>query len=254
MKVSTVLTRAARASVYLGARSLCGSINPTVLGNRAERLVRKLGFFQAPAPAEVVANFLRGFVLFGRANPYRPWFHWYWVPSRAVITRDTANVPRNMRRLQRQGKLEVRCDRDVEAIVHHCLQGREGWLTPEVAKIYLDMHRVGLMATVGVYRETTLVGGLWGLAIGRVFAIMSMFHLESNAGALAFAAVAEIVADGGRWQIVDCGAPNPNWERYGTIDLPVEQFSQLVTMNLIENSRAPMSAPVPLPELNRKLS
>lgn len=251
--VSTVPKRLGRASAFLAARFLFGSINPTIFGNRAERLTRKLGFFQAPTPAEVVANYLRGFVLFGRSNPYGPWFHWFWAPTRAVILPETANVPRNMRRLQRQGQLQVHCDRDVETIVQHCLQGREGWLTPEAADVYLDMHKLGLIASVGVYREDRLVGGLWGLTIGRVLAIMSLFHLENHAGALAFATVAEIVAQRGRWQIADCGTPNPHWERYGAVDIPVRQFSEMVTMNVMDNAaeKAELAA---LPELQRKLS
>lgn len=253
LDISTAPKHVARATAYLGARFLFGSINPTIPDNGTERLVRKLGFFHAPTPAEVVAYYLRGFVLFGRANPFGTWFYWYWVPSRAVITRDTANVPRNLQRLQRQGAFEVRCDQDVEAIMHCCRQGRDGWLTPHVAEVYLNMFRSGLIGTVGVYREGKLVGGLWGLTIGEIFAIMSMFHLENNAGALAFATLAHAVASGGRWQIVDCGVPNRHWERFGTLNIPVEQFSRLVTMNLIENSRKEKT-PVPIPELNRELS
>jgi hypothetical protein len=63
-----------------------------------------------------------------------------------------------------------------------------------------------------------------------------MFHLENNAGALALVALTEIVAQEGRWTVVDCGAPGSNWERYAAKIIIVQQFSELIMKNLLENN------------------
>jgi len=59
-----------------------------------------------------------------------------------------------------------------------------------------------------------------------------MFHLENNAGALALAAIADIVSSDGRWAVVDCVDLNPNFERYGATEIPVREFSDLVWRSL----------------------
>jgi leucyl/phenylalanyl-tRNA--protein transferase len=243
-----VLKRILRPAAYVLMRDLLPRINPAIVGSWTEPIVRRLGFSQAPTPTEIVVNYLRGFVLFGRDTPYGPWFHWHGPAARYVITYATATVPNRLRPVQRRGELEVRYDQDIEAIMHHCQEGRTGWLTPEVVNLYLEMQELGLIVSVGTYREGRLVGGFWGLDIGGVFGIMSMFHLESHAGTLALAALVEIVAHQGRWSVIDCGAGGPHWKRYGATELSRQQFSALVTKTLLRASLNGRTATLPKPD------
>ena len=79
---------------FLATRGLLRRLNPQIVGARTEWIFRWLGFFERPEPAEIIANYLRGYLLFGRKTPYGEWFHWYSLPTRSVITRYTAQVPR----------------------------------------------------------------------------------------------------------------------------------------------------------------
>lgn len=252
-ETASVLQRSLRNMAFRALRGLFQPVNPTVLGNPAERLVRRMGFFGAPASAEILANYLRGFLLFGRDGisngPPGAWFHWYWVPERAVITRETASIPRRLRPLLHRGDPELRFDEDMEEIVRRCADGRGGWLTPQAVEVYMEMLRLGLVSSVGAYRDGQLVGGLWGLAIGRTFALMSMFHSENNAGALALAALAESVSQGGRFAAIDCGGPSPNWDRYGARMMPVQEFAAMVTGDVLGASLTLQPARLPGPEL-----
>lgn len=183
----------------------------------------------APRPPEVVAGYTRGWVLFGRpAGSQRARFEWRWFPQRAVITEETAKVPKRLRSIQRRRELEVRFDQDFEAIMQRCREGRSGWLTPEAVDLYREVHQLGFTTTVATYRDDELVGGLWGIRVGRTLGIMSMFHTVDHAGALALAAVAESVGSDGRWSLVDCGQLNENFRRYGAHEVPTERFSELV--------------------------
>lgn len=222
----------ARAGAFLALRGVARRMSPAVPNNRIESGARWLGFFEAPEPAEVVANYLRGYLLFGRRNPYGAWFHWYRLPARSVITRETAHVPRRQRSLLHRDDIEFRLNQDFELVIRHCQEGRDGWLTDQAVAVYRKMHTLGLIGTVGTYREGQLAGGFWGLSVGRVFAIMSMFHLEKSAGSLALAALADSLQHGGRWSVIDCGGPGYHWDRYGAQNLSVEQFSALVTSQL----------------------
>jgi leucyl/phenylalanyl-tRNA--protein transferase len=144
-----------------------------------------------------------------------------------------------MRSILRRTAMEVKYDQDVEAIIQYCSKGREGWLTPEAVDLYLGMHERGLIATVGTYRDGMLIGGFWGVSIGPVFAVMSMFHLEKNAGAVAVAKFTETVAQRGcRWSIIDLGHPGTFWDKFGTRAVTARDFSSLVTNELLKSAQS----------------
>jgi leucyl/phenylalanyl-tRNA--protein transferase len=183
----------------------------------------------APTAPQVLANYTRGLVLFGRSPAFPARFMWRSVPSRAILTQESAKVPRRVRDAQRRTMLKVRFDEDFEEIIGACQEGREAWvwLTPALVDVYREVHKLGFMSTVGVYRDDELVAGLWGISVGRVFGIMSMFHRESGTGSLAMAAVSEAVKANDRWSFVDCGTMGDNFSRYGAIEVPQEKFCEM---------------------------
>ena len=224
----------ARGWTFLLTHGVLSRLHPQIGGTRPESIFRWLGFFERPEPAEIIANYLRGYLLFGRNTPHGEWFHWYSLPIRSVITRHTARVPKSKRRLLRSGEFEFRYDQDLEQIMRSCQKGRDGWLTENAVRVYLDMHKLGLISSVGAYRDGQLLGGVWGLSVGRVIGLMSMFHLESNAGSMVIAALSDAVGHGGRWSIIDCGGPGEHWSQYGARNLSVPHFSALVTSQLFD--------------------
>jgi leucyl/phenylalanyl-tRNA---protein transferase len=178
----------------------------------------------APATADLLANYMRGYVLFGCPGSRFFAYEWRSFPVRAIITPETASVPKRLRPIQRRGEFEIRIDQDFEEIIQRCTEGRDGWLTPGVIGIYREAYKQGFVATVGSYRAGQLAGGLWGISIGPVFGLMSMFHRADHAGALAMAALAEQVSGQGRWSLVDCGLLNPNFARYGAAEVGDREF------------------------------
>jgi leucyl/phenylalanyl-tRNA---protein transferase len=191
---------------------------------------RRTYTWSTPTASEVITNYTRGLVLFGRPGARRVKFEWRSFPARAVITKETANVPKRLRGIQRRGETEVRVDQDFEAIIRACQEGRAAWrwITPELIDVYREARSLGFISTVGTYRDGRLVGGLWGVAIGGTFGLMSMFHREDHAGALAMAALVNAVLTEGRWSVIDVGAMTPNFARYGATEIPVAEFCELV--------------------------
>jgi leucyl/phenylalanyl-tRNA---protein transferase len=191
---------------------------------------RRTYTWSTPTAAEVVANYSRGLVLFGRPGARRVKFEWRSFPKRAVITRETAKVPKRLRGMQRRGELEVRFDQDFEAIIRACQEGRAGWMwiTPALIDVYTEARRLGFVTTVGTYRDGRLVGGLWGIGTGGAFGLMSMFHREDHAGSLAMAALVNALVTEGRWSLIDFGVMTENFARYGAREIPVAEFRELV--------------------------
>ena len=188
----------------------------------------------APTVPQVIANYTRGLMLFGRSRARVARFEWRSYPFRGVIVPVSAKVPKTIRAMQRRTDLEIRFDEDFEEIVQSCQVERNDWkwLTPALVDVYREVYKQGFISTVGVYREGELVGGLWGISVGRVLGIMSMFHRADNAGSLALAAVMDIVAGGGRWSVVDCGVINQHFKMYGAREIPEQEFCELVWQTL----------------------
>jgi leucyl/phenylalanyl-tRNA--protein transferase len=185
----------------------------------------------APTASEVLANFPLGWLLFGVPESRLPSLEWRRYPERAVITPATGKIPRRLRQALRRQELQVRFDADFEAVIAGCRDGRSGWLTPEAVEVYRRVHALGFIATVGTYRDGRLVGGLWGIALGRTLGMMSMFHTEANAGSLALGALIGELRDGGRWGLLDAGEVKPHATMYGAVGIGVDQFSELVWTN-----------------------
>lgn len=187
-----------------------------------------------PTAPQVVANYTRGLTLFGRSRGHLAIFEWRSYPFRGIITQKSAKVPKTIRSLQRRTDLEVKFDTDFESVIRSCQVGRNdwAWLTPALVDVYREVHRQGFVSTVGVYRGSRLVGGIWGISVGRVLGIMSMFHQEDNAGSLALAASVDIVAGNGRWSIIDCGVINQHFTMYGAREISQEEFCDLVWQTL----------------------
>jgi leucyl/phenylalanyl-tRNA---protein transferase len=224
---------AARDRAFRGARRTVRAASvPVVMALQplAPAARRRIYAWSTPTTSEVIGNYTRGLVLFGRPGARRVKFEWRSFPARAVITTQTANVPRRLRGIQRRGDMEVRRDQDFEAIIRACQEGRAGWMwiTPALIDVYREAHRLGFVSTVGTYRDGQLVGGLWGVGIGDAFGLMSMFHREDHAGSLAMAALVNTLLNEGRWSVIDFGAMTPNFSRYGATEISATEFCDVL--------------------------
>ena len=112
-------------------------------------------------------------------------------PHRAVITKETAKIPKRTLGYMRRQEFEIVFDVDQEQVLHACATGRVTWITPQLISTYLQVKDLGFLTTVGAYRDGSLVGGLWGIAIGRCVGIMSMFHTENRADQIALATLVD---------------------------------------------------------------
>ena len=114
----------------------------------------------------------------------------WWSPDpRMVLFTDEFEPSRSLRRRFRDGRFDVRIDTACDHVIAACAAPREGqvgtWITSEVREAYGELHRLGYVHSVESWREGRLVGGLYGVALGRVFFGESMFALETDASKVA---------------------------------------------------------------------
>jgi len=120
---------------------------------------------------------------------------WFSPVERGVLPLDGMRVSRSLRRSARD--FEIRVDSAFDEVVAQC--GRsdrpDGWITPAFAQAYGRLHRLGWAHSIETWREDRLVGGLYGVSIGGLFAGESMFHRETDASKVALMGLVDLLHD-----------------------------------------------------------
>lgn len=152
----------------------------------------------------------------------------WWSPDpRAIIELDGLHVSRRLRRTLRSGRFVATCDRAFEEVIRGCAMGpsRRGgtWITPKMIAAYTHMHRLGHAHSVEVWRDGALAGGVYGVAIGGLFAAESMFHRVTDASKVALARlVGHLNARG--YQLLDVQQWTEHTGRMGAVEVPRREY------------------------------
>ena len=163
-----------------------------------------------------------------------PWYNngdpvlWWSPDPRCVIVPQAVHVSKRLSRILRQRRFVITCNHAFDEVIAACAALRENerggtWLVAEMQQAYRAMHRLGYAHSVEVWSGEQLVGGLYGVAIGRFFFGESMFHLVSDASKVALVLLCRHLAEK-NLELFDCQVPNPHLFRMGATQLPREVF------------------------------
>ena len=167
-------------------------------------------------------------------------FPWYssgqpilwWSPNpRLVLLPEGLHISRSLRKILRNGPFSVTADTAFEAVMMACAAPRGpddgAWITREMLRAYCRLHRLGHAHSIETWIQGELVGGLYGVAVGRIFYGESMFSAVSNASKVALAALACQLH---RWEfaVIDCQVRTDHLLSMGAADIPRELFLELL--------------------------
>jgi leucyl/phenylalanyl-tRNA---protein transferase len=136
----------------------------------------------------LIEAYKRGLFTFAHFGPLK----WVSPPERCVLFFDEIHIASRLRRQIRQARYTVTLDRDFEGVIKACAGRREGkwhvtWITPRIMNAYADMHDAGYAHSFEVWNEAgAMVGGGYGVAIGRAFFTESQFSGESNTSKIGY--------------------------------------------------------------------
>ncbi len=171
-------------------------------------------------------------------NAYRsgifPWFSdgqpilWWSPDPRMVFKTGAIHLSQKFRRQLKKSSWQIRVDTSFRQVIHHCAitprKGQHGtWIHPEMIDAYVHLHHRGHAHSVEVFSDENLIGGIYGIAIGRMFFGESMFSLESGASKIALAALAKILHGWG-WPLIDAQVENPHLQFMGAEFIPRSEF------------------------------
>lgn len=166
-----------------------------------------------------------------------PWFGdndpilWWSPDPRTVLFPDRIRISRSLRKTLRKGLFGATADRHFDAVIDACAQprGEAGgtWLVSDMIAAYQRLHRRGFAHSVEVWRDGHLVGGLYGVAIGRVFFGESMFSRISDASKVALVHLCRMLSDRG-FGLIDCQVLTGHLVRMGAEQIERAQFVRIL--------------------------
>lgn len=189
-------------------------------------------------PGTLLMAYRAGLFPMGVSEDGRPPTGWWSPDPRGVLLPGHLRVSRSLRKSLRY--FDVRVDTAFAEVVARCADpSREGcWITPEVTAAYLQLHELGWAHSVEAWRDDELVGGLYGLALGGLFAGESMFHTATDASKCALVGLAELVfADDDPHRIIDVQWSTAHLASLGVTEMPRSDYI----------ARLERSLPLPVP-------
>jgi len=180
------------------------------------------------SPKRLLAAYRRGIF---------PWYEesqpilWWSPDPRAVLRPDGVRVSRSLRRSLIKGGFELRIDTAFADVVSACAAPRRytdaTWITRDMAAAYRRLHELGWAHSFETWRDGELVGGLYGVAIGRVFFGESMFARASDASKVALVRLAEYL-DERSFELIDCQVASAHVASLGATSVPRADFLALL--------------------------
>ncbi|GHU56950.1 leucyl/phenylalanyl-tRNA--protein transferase [Spirochaetia bacterium] len=199
------------------------------------------------SPGDIIAiggNLSPGMLLSAYEQGIFPWYNpedpilWQSPDPRFVLFPENLHISASMKRVLKKGEFEIAFDRDFAGVIKGCAEiGRPGqdgtWITRDIITAYTELHRLGYAHSVESYCGGKLVGGCYGIRLGRAFFGESMFARQSNASKAAFLTLAQnLFAEG--LAFIDCQVHTDHLESLGGVEMGRPEFLKLLRETLAE--------------------
>ena len=168
-----------------------------------------------------------------------PWFErgqpilWWSPDPRCILAPGRFHVSRRLRRELRRSQAEIRFNTCFADVIAHCAAPRRGqhgtWITSEMIAAYATLHADGWAHSIEVWQDTALIGGLYGVSIGRVFFGESMFSRRSNASKYALYALSNYLQTRD-FALIDCQVMSHHLTTLGATLMPRAQFAEILAV------------------------
>lgn len=157
----------------------------------------------------------------------------FWVrpETRGIIPLDDFHIPRSLSKVIRQNRFEIRVDSDFEGVIDGCAEAREGrdstWINAPIREAYTNLFMRGYCHTVEAWENDRLVGGLYGVTLGRAFFGESMFSRTTDASKVCLAFLVKRLRARG-FVLLDTQFTTEHLKRFGAIDVPRAKYEAML--------------------------
>ena len=152
---------------------------------------------------------------------------WFSPDPRAVLPLEDFHVPHALRRLLRRKPFEITINKAFSAVIQACAERENTWINREIIDSYTRLHELGHAHSVEAWKENTLAGGLYGVAVGGAFFGESMFHRVTDASKVALVALVEHLREN-KFAMLDTQWNTPHLQQFGAIEIPRERYLKML--------------------------
>ena len=181
-------------------------------------------------------------------NADDPALYWFEPEKRGIIPLDAFHIPSRLARTVRNTHLTVTCDRDFDAVIEACAapgpKRARTWINDRIRALYRGLFDIGHCHTVEVYDGAALVGGLYGVSLGRAFFGESMFHVARDASKIALVHLVARMKAGG-YLLLDTQFLTDHLKLFGAIELPRARYHRMLTAALQDDAGTDAFSPQP---------
>lgn len=181
-----------------------------------------------------------------------PWYEpggpilWWSPDPRMIFELATFKTSRRLGRTIKATDWTVSVDQAFDEVIRACAEPRRDqtgtWITPEMISAYAHLHRAGWAHSLEVWEGSQLLGGIYGVAVGRTFCAESKFHRKTHASKVALVALIKLL---NHWSfdVLDCQVPNDHLVRLGANAIPRHQFLERLKHGLARPTSHPSHHP-----------
>ena len=161
----------------------------------------------------------------------------YWIEpkKRGIFNFNKIKIPKKFKRFLKNNNFRIAIDSNFEQVINNCAKltdsRKDTWINSTIKKIYIEMHNNGFAHSVECYLNKELVGGLYGIKIGRIFFGESMFSFVSNASKVTLVHLFERLKVGG-FKVLDTQFINAHLKQFGAIEVSNKEFKSIIEKNI----------------------
>jgi len=147
--------------------------------------------------------------------------YWHTPKKRGIIPLDERfTASKNLKKLYRSGKFNFTVNRDFEKVIRSCaeLRSEDTWISEEIIEAYIGLYKAGFAHSFETRLNDELVGGLYGVSIGKAFFGESMFHTHTDASKLALMNLVEFLREK-QFMLLDTQYLNPHIKQFGAYEI-----------------------------------
>ena len=160
-----------------------------------------------------------------------PGIFWVEPEMRGILPLNNFHIPKSLRKTLRKNIFEVRFDTQFRKVINACAETcasrQSTWINKQITELYCELHKQGNAHSVETWQDGELVGGLYGVKLGRAFFGESMFSNRTDASKVALVHLVEHLKTQG-FILLDTQFTTTHLERFGVIEVPRDQYQELL--------------------------
>ena len=175
---------------------------------------------------QVIQGYMQG--IFPMAEPDEDnAIYWYEPTHRGIILPDEFKISKNLRREYSKNKFELAINKNFEATIRACALRNETWISEEIVEVYCGLKEMGYAYSFEVWQNKELVGGLYGVSIGKAFFGESMFHTVTNASKIALVYLVDWIKQN-NIILLDCQFMTEHLKQFGAKEITQKAYLKLL--------------------------